>query len=156
MVEQFFKRYGEILGIAEQRSGERETIERRLGQSRAELAAVLDGRLAEALGGDDADAYIETVRQRREAVEAEEEALFSVEDTPRDLPPPTELREDWENRTLEQKRVLIGTAFEAIFLRRARSPREPVGDRLRFFRAGTAPPLPVRGQRTEIRSVDID
>lgn len=156
VVERFFERFGDMSAQARKRSSERTALEARHAASKAELTAALSGSLAEALGGEDSDLFIETVRQRREAAEAAEEAVLAVEDPLADLPAPTDLHADWENRTLQQKRALVGTGFDAIFLRRARSPREPVGDRLRFFTSGTAPPLPVRGQRSEIRSVDVD
>lgn len=156
VLKQFFDRYGSLPAEAQKRTEERATHEARLEASRSELTAVLDGRLAEALGGEHAELYIATVRQRREAVERDEDAVLEIDDDFDSLPLATDLKADWGNRTLQQRRTFIGLAYDAIFLRRARSPREPVGDRLRFFATGTAPPLPVRGQRTEIRSVDVD
>jgi site-specific DNA recombinase len=152
----FFEAYGDLHAQYRTRTEERGEIERNLAANRAELAAALDERLVDALGGEDADAYVLTVRHRREAVERDEERLAAVEDDPDSLPDPTSLREDWENLTLQERRALIASAYSAVFLRRARSPREPAVDRLRFFGPGEAPPLPVRGQRGEIRSVAID
>lgn len=156
VVEAFFRDYGDLFAEHHRRTDEREEIRRRLEASKAELSATLDARLIEALGGSEADAYLDTVRRRREAVEADEAALAQLDDSGLDLPSPTDLKRDWENRTLQQKRLLIGSAYDSIFLRRARNPREaPVG-RLRFFTVGTGPPVPIRGKRGTIRSVDVD
>lgn len=156
VVGQFFDAYGDIHARYHQRTDERSGIERALTTARAELAAALDERLAEALGGESADAYVSVVRRRREEVDRCEEQLAELDDDPALLPDPTSLRSTWEALALQEQRALIGSAYDAIFLRRARSPREPVADRLRLFTAGTAPPLPIRGQRGEIRSVDVD
>lgn len=156
VVERFFAAYGDLHAGYRARTAKRTQVEQELAVSRAEFDAALDERLVEALGGDDADAYLAVVRARREAMERKEDELAEIEDEPDALPDPTSLREDWDNRTLLQRRALIGSAYSAIFLRRARDPREPAIDRLRFFDPGEAPPLPLRGQRGEIRSVDID
>lgn len=155
-VERFFEDYSEIRARFHHRSDERSEIERSLATNRAELTAALDERLVEALGGEDSVTYIETVRRRREAVEADEEALAVIDDDPDELPESTLLREMWPNMNLQEKRALIGSAFDGIYLRRSTSPREPTVDRVRFFDIGTGPPTPVRGQRSEIRSVAVD
>jgi site-specific DNA recombinase len=156
VVERFFEEYERARLRFYKRTDERAKTEERLDRNRAELAAALDERLTDALGGETSDAYIAMVRQRREAVEADEDALASLDDETADLPDPVELQADWANRTLQQRRALIGSVYDAIFLRRAAKPTEPPGDRLRFFDLGTAPPLPVRGQRGEIRSVEVN
>lgn len=156
VVERFFESYGNLYTSFRARTSERGAIEREVSAARAELTAALDERLAEALGGEDAEDYVKTVRRRREAVEAAEEKLAELDDDPAALPDPVTLREDWNNLDLRERRALLGSGFGAIFLRRARSPREDAGDRLRFFAPGQTPVLPVRGQRGEIRSVDVD
>lgn len=156
VTERFFSDYGDLFASYHERSTERDDAEQDLAVARAELAAVVDGRLADALGGDDSEDFLRIVRERREAVEGAEARLAELDDDPTALPDPTSLREDWENLTLQERRALIGSAYGAIFLRRAISPREPAADRVRFFPVGDTPPLPVRGQRGEIRSVDID
>jgi DNA invertase Pin-like site-specific DNA recombinase len=156
VVERFFFAYGDLFASFHRRTNERDEIELRIAEGRAELSAALDARLVEALGGEESETYLATVRRRREAIEADEEVLAGLDDTGIDLPRPAELQGDWGKRTMQQKRVLIASAYDSIFLRRARSPREPVGDRLRLFPAGAGPPLPVRGKRGVIRSVDVD
>lgn len=152
----FFESYGEMYASFNARSEDRTEVEEGLAKAQAERAAVLDGRLGEALGGEDSDTFLQVVRERQEAVEREEERLAELEDDPAALPDPTTLRGDWENMSLQDRRSLIGSGYGAIFVRRARSPREPAVDRLRFFAPGETPPLPVRGQRGDIRSVDVD
>lgn len=156
VVERFFATYDDLFGRFHKRTDEREEVERRLTQGRAELSAALDERLVEALGGEDSETYIATVRRRREAIEADEGLLDSLDDDSPDLPHPQGIKDIWDELQMVQRRALLGSAYESIFLRRARSPREPAGDRLRFFAAGTSPPLPVRGKRGTIRSVEVD
>jgi site-specific DNA recombinase len=156
VIEQFFRDYGEIRLRAHRRSDERHEIERRLAVGRAELEAALDERLVEALGGENSTAYIEMVRRRREAVEKDEDALAALDDMAPELPDLAAIEEGWPTFTLVQRRTLLGAAYDAIYLRRATEPREPTVNRLRFFDIGTGPPTPTRGQRGEIRSVNVE
>lgn len=154
--ERFFADYGDIIARFQKRSDERSQAEQGLVGARAELTAALDERLADALGGPESGAYLTTVRARREAIERLEARLAELDDDPSILPNPSTLRELWPDLALQERRALISSAYDGIFLRRSSSPREPAGDRLRFFATGTGPPLPIRGQRGEIRSIDVD
>jgi len=156
VVARFFDELGELRALARESTDEMEAVEEALEQARSELKAMLDERLVEAMGGEKADLYVSAVRERREEVEHAEAKLAELDGGRDDLPEPTTLRRAWSRLDLLERRALLGAAYDGIFLRPATSPKEPPGERLRFFGPGKAPPLPVRGQRSVIRSVEFD
>jgi site-specific DNA recombinase len=132
---------------------ELEAAEQVLRVARNELDAALDTSLVDALGGSDSEAYLETIRRRREAVEEAEAAIAAIQrSTPPDpdIPESIVLSELWPDLSLVEQRRLLSAAFETVFVRRTPSGRGgefPIADRTWFCLWGEAPELPVRGKR---------
>jgi DNA invertase Pin-like site-specific DNA recombinase len=131
-----------------------------LASAEAELEAALDGRLADALGGSESDAFLRTVEKRHAAVEALKEKLAEVEQRRAPVEVETNLAEVWDDLTLEDRRRLLHSVFDSVFVWRTpdtgRKGKFPIADRARLFLAGEGPPVPVRGRRGAIRTLPLD
>lgn len=129
----------------------------------AELNAVLDRSLADALGGDDASEYVALVKTRRETLEAAREDLAEIEERRRpaaagDIILFSEL---WPDLPMSEQRLLLASVFDCVFVRRtpvgARAGGSvPIEDRVHFCHVGDAPDLPVKGTRWEPKPFDFD
>jgi site-specific DNA recombinase len=131
-----------------------------LAEAEAELEAALDGRLADALGGPQSDAFLRTVEKRHAEVEALRGQLRESEGTRRRLDLETDLREAWDDLTLDDRRRLLHSVFDSVFLWRTgakgRNGKLPIAERAKLFLASEGPPVPVRGQRGVIRTLPFD
>ncbi len=125
-----------------------------VAEAEAELEATLDGRLADALGGLQSDAFLRAVEKRHAALEALREQLREAEGTRRRLDLDADLAGAWENLSLDDRRRLLHSVFDAVFVRR--SGQAPIAERTKLFLAGEGPPVPIRGQRGVIRVLPFD
>ena len=132
----------------------------KLAAAEAELEAALDGRLAEALGGSESDAFLRTVEKRHAAVEALRAELAEVEQQRVPVDVEANLVDVWDDLTLEDRRRLLHSVFDSVFVWRTpdagRKGKFPIADRTRLFLAGEGPPVPVRGRRGTIRTLPLD
>lgn len=143
---------------------EEENDERRLtdalAAAEAELEAALDGRLAEALGGANSDAFLRTVERRNATVEALREELAEVQSTRSPVALDIDLDEVWDDLNVEQRRRILHSVFDSVFIwrtpDRGRNGKFPIEQRARLFLAGEGPPVPRRGQRGTIRTLPFD
>jgi hypothetical protein len=131
-----------------------------LSAAEAELEAALDGRLAEALGGSESDAFLRTVEKRHAAVEALKAELAEVEQQRAPVEIEANLADVWDDLTLEDRRRLLHSVLDSVFVWRTpetgRKGMFPIADRARLFLAGEGPPVPVRGRRGTIRTLPLD
>lgn len=135
-------------------------LARALADAEAELEAALDGRLADALGGPQSDAFLRTVEKRHAAVEELRERQREAEGTERRLDLEADLESVWEDLTLDDRRRLLHSVFDSVFVRRTsesgRNGKLPIAERSRLFLAGEGPPVPVRGRRGAIRTLPFE
>lgn len=131
-----------------------------LAEAEAELAATLDGRLADALGGEGSDAFLRTVEKRNAEVGALREQLSEAAQTRSPIEVEADLGSVWEDLTLEDRRRLLHSVFDSVFLWRTgskgRNGKVPVAERAKLFLAGEGPPVPVRGRKGTIRTLPLD
>jgi DNA invertase Pin-like site-specific DNA recombinase len=131
-----------------------------LAEAEAELDAALDGRLADALGGPQSDAFLRTVEKRHAGVEALRERQREADGTRQRLDLEADLESVWGDLTLEDRRRLLHSAFDSVFVWRTseggRNGKFPIAERTRLFLAGDGPPVPVRGRRGTIRTLPFD
>lgn len=131
-----------------------------LATAEAELEAALDGRLADALGGDESDAFLRTVEKRNAAVEALRSQLAEAEQQRAPVEVETNLAAVWDDLGLEDRRRILHSVFDSVFVWRtpgtARKGKFPIKKRTRLFLAGEGPPVPVRGRRGTIRTLPFD
>jgi hypothetical protein len=130
-------------------------LRERLAGAEAELGAALDTRLQEALGGAGAATYLAEVRRRREAVDAAQADLRDAEDRLVPMPDVADLLETWPDLTLSEQRDLLASALDSVFVRQGGTgPVSDVAARVRLFPRGQGPPVPSRGQKGTIRSIE--
>lgn len=126
----------------------------------AELEAALDGRLADALGGPQSDAFLRTVEKRHAAVEALRDQLAEAQSERTPAAIEANLESVWDDLTLEDRRRLLHSVFDSVFVWRTsdvgRNGKFPIENRSRLFLAGDGPPVPVRGQRGTIRTLPLN
>ena len=131
-----------------------------LGQAEAELEAALDGRLADALGGAQSDAFLRTVEKRNAEVEKIRDQLADAEQERNPAQIEADLVGVWDDLTLEDRRRLLHSVFDSVFVWRTpdqgRNGKFPIAKRTKLFLAGEGPPVPVRGQRGTIRTLPLD
>jgi hypothetical protein len=131
-----------------------------LAAAEAELEATLDGRLADALGGPQSDAFLRTVEKRHAAVEVLRDELAEAQTERAPVEIEADLETVWDDLTLEDRRRLLHSVFDSIFVWRTsdngRNGKFPIEKRSRLFLAGEGPPVPVRGQRGTIRTLPLD
>lgn len=131
-----------------------------IAEAEAELEAALDGRLADALGGPNCEAFLKAIAKRHSEVEALRTRLRESEGTRDRLELEADIASSWEDLTLDDRRRLLHSAFDSVFVRRTgtkgRNGKFPIAERARLFLAGEGPTVPVRGQRGIIRTLPID
>jgi DNA invertase Pin-like site-specific DNA recombinase len=157
VTEQLFEFAEGATGRSVEDDGADAELAQALAEAEAELEATLDGRLADALGGHQSDAFLRTVEKRHAAVEALREGLREAEGTRHRLDLEADLGSVWEDLTLEDRRRLLHSVFDSVFVWRTsesgRNGKLPIADRTRLFLAGEGPPVPVRGRRGTIRTL---
>jgi site-specific DNA recombinase len=123
----------------------------------SELEAALDGRLADALGGANSEAFLRTVERRNATVEALRDELAETQSQRTPVALDADLEEVWDDLSVEQRRRVLHSVFDSVFVWRTpeggRNGKFPVAERTRLFLAGEGPPVPRRGQRGTIRNL---
>jgi len=160
VIERLFEFAEGAAGRAVEEEGEGAELARALAEAEAELDAALDGRLAEALGGSESDAFLRTVEKRHAAVESMREKVGEAELARS----PSEIEADlggvWDDLTVEDRRRLLHSVFDSVFVWRINDKgtggKFPIAERAKLFLAGEGPPVPVRGQRGVIRTLPFD
>jgi DNA invertase Pin-like site-specific DNA recombinase len=141
--ERFFERLGDYRLLSVKDDAATVALEGRLAEAEAELAAALDTRLADALGGVDDARYLDLVAARREAVDLIVGELADLEGTAVDELPDFDLEEVWPELELEEQRRLLRSTIDCVFVRRG----DDVLERTHICWRGEAPELPVGGRR---------
>lgn len=137
----FFDRVGEYRLWSVEGTQEIEDAEALLTAAEAELDAALDIRLADALGGESAR-YLELVADRQQAVGVAQAALAKAQSSRLELPD-ANLSEVWPDLSLHERRRLLASALDCVFVRRG----SDVVARTHFCWHGEAPELPTSGRR---------
>jgi DNA invertase Pin-like site-specific DNA recombinase len=131
-----------------------------LAAAEAERDAALDERLADALGGAESDVYLRTLESRQARVDALLEARAESEQVREPAEIEADLEEVWEDLTLEDKRRILHSVFDSVFVWRINDKgtggKFPIAKRTKLFLVGEGPPVPVRGQRGTIRTLPLD
>lgn len=147
-------------GAQTQEPDEESTLAAELATAEAERDAALDQRLADALGGANSDVYLRTVEQRQGRVDALLEALAESEQAREPAEIEADLEEVWGDLTLEDKRRVLHSIFDSVFVWRINDKgtggKFPIAKRTKLFLVGEGPPVPVRGQRGMIRTLPLD
>ncbi len=107
----------------------------------AELDAILDAELRTVLGSD-SDAYLRAVRDRQTKLDRARAALDSSEQIAGRVKS-FAVADIWSDASVHERRALLAAAFDCVFVR----PGGRVPDRIFVCDPGTAPDLPIRGQR---------
>ena len=147
---------------ARTQSGEDDsTLPAELAAAEAERDAALDARLADALGGSDSDVYLRTLESRQARVDDLLAACAEREQEREPAEIEADLEDVWEDLTLEDKRRVLHSVFDSVFVWRISDKGEigqkaPIAKRTKLFLAGEGPPVPVRGRRGTIRSLPRD
>jgi hypothetical protein len=141
VLDHFFDRVGEYRLWTQQGTAEIAEAEGRLVEAEHELDAALDTRLAEALGGESAR-YLELVADRRHAVDAAAAELATAQSSTVDLPD-MDLSDVWPDLSLHDRRRLLRSALDCVFVRRG----SDAVDRTHFCWRGEAPEIPTSGRR---------
>ena len=148
------------VGEATDEEGEEDRITDALAAAEAELEVALDGRLADALGGANSDAFLRTVERRNAAVEGLREQLAEAESQRTPVALDADLEEVWGDLDVEQRRRVLHSVFDSVFVwrtpERGRNGKFPIAERTRLFLAGQGPAVPRRGQRGTIRTLPFD
>ncbi|MDX6654552.1 MAG: site-specific recombinase [Solirubrobacterales bacterium] len=146
-------------GETTEEEGEEKRLTDALAAAEAELEATLDGRLADALGGANSDAFLRTVERRHATVESLREELAEVQSTRAPVALDIDLEEVWGDLDVEQRRRVLHSVLDSVFVWRTpgggRKGKFPIERRTRLFLAGEGPPVPRRGQRGTIRTLPI-
>lgn len=150
VMEAFWSIVGDYAVTGEARAAEVEEAQVELRVAEQDLDAALDTRLADALGGSDADRYIALVEAKRRRVEEVRQVVSEAEREARVASLGTmNLRELWPDLSLYDQRRLLASVLDAVFVRRGN------GERLWICRRGEAPELPIRGQRWSPKPFDF-
>ena len=159
VVERLFEFAREAKGRSVEPNGEDAELAQALAEAETELEAALDGRLSDALGGPQSDAFLRTVKKRHTAVEALRERQRESESTRRRLDFEADLEGVWGNLALEDRRRLLHSVFDSVFVWRINNKgtggKFPIAERAKLFLAGEGPPVPKRGQRGTIRTLPL-
>lgn len=160
VIEQLFKFAEGATGRAGEAVEEGAELAQALAEAEAELNAALDGRLADALGGAESDAFVRMVEKRHTQVEALREQLGQSEPTRTPIEIEADLAGVWDDLTLEDRRRLLHSVFDSAFVWRTsavgRNGKLPITERAKLFLAGEGPPVPVRGRKGTIRTLPFD
>jgi hypothetical protein len=116
--------------------------EGRLLAAETELDAALEIRLADALGGADADRYLRALADRRRAVDTATAELASMVGSRVDLPG-KEAVEAWADLPLHDRRRLLRSVLDCVFVRRG----SDLTERIHFCWRGESPEVPRPGRR---------
>lgn len=131
-----------------------------LKEAKAELNAALDGRLADALGGAESDAFVRMVQTRHAKVESLRERLAESEAARAPVEVEADLPNVWDDLALEDRRRLLHSVFDSAFVWRTsaagRNGKLPIAERAKLFLAGEGPPVPTRGRKGTIRTLPFD
>lgn len=126
--------------VAREVANDTTELEARVVAAEMELDAILSADLRRA-AGEDSDAFIRAVTDRREALEVARAELESAQV----IGEMTDLSVIglWPDLDLVEQRNLLASALDAVFIR----PGGTVPDRVFICWPGEAPDLPIRGQR---------
>jgi site-specific DNA recombinase len=131
-----------------------------IAAAEAERDAALDERLADALGGPKSDVYLRTVESRQARLDALLEARAESEQVREPAEVEADLEDVWEDLTLEDKRRVLHSVFDSVFVWRINNKgaggKFPIAKRAKLFLVGEGPPVPVRGGRGTIRTLPFD
>ncbi len=107
-----------------------------------------DPRIIETLGVEHfADGLAARKRELDDAL-ARLEAAYANTTLPEGVPRSVELRDLWRDLAVEEKRRMLGSVIDCVFLRRGRSRHDPIDGFIHICFRGEAPdPLPRRGDR---------
>ncbi|MGN6256610.1 MAG: recombinase family protein [Solirubrobacterales bacterium] len=155
VVEQLFA-FARDAKARTQSDEEESTLPAELAAAEAERDAALDSRLADALGGPQSDVYLRTLASRQERVDELLEALAEIEHQREPAEIEADLEEVWEDLTFEDKRRVLRSVFDSVFVWRRDDKKSPIAKRAKLFFAGEGPPVPVRGRRGTIRTLPFD
>ncbi len=160
VVERLFEFAEGATGREEQADDQGTELTQALAEAEAELNAALDGRLADALGGAESDAFVRMVEKRHGEVESLREQLAQSEQARTTIEIEADLAGVWDDLTLEDRRRLLHSVFDSAFLwrtsARGRNGKLPIAERAKLFLAGEGPPVPVRGRKGTIRTLPFD
>jgi DNA invertase Pin-like site-specific DNA recombinase len=160
VVERLFEFAEGATGRAGQADDHGAELAQALAEAEAELNAALDGRLADALGGAESDAFVRMVEKRHGKVESLREQLGQSEQARSPIEIEADLAGVWDDLTLEDRRRLLHSVFDSAFLwrtsARGRNGKLPIAERAKLFLAGEGPPVPVRGRKGTIRTLPFD
>jgi DNA invertase Pin-like site-specific DNA recombinase len=118
-----------------------EEAEGQLLGAEAELDAVLDTRLSEALGSD-SERYLELIADRQGLVDAAKGDLIAAQRAQVALPG-SDVADIWPDLDLHERRRLLASALDCVFVRRGRD----LARRTHLCWRGEAPDLPRSGAR---------
>jgi hypothetical protein len=156
VVGQFFGQLERLEVEPFEDSSELAQVEDEITAAEADLGVYRDDtRIADALG---ADRYVAGLEQRRAKLDqllrrrAELEAASDRADGLN----PVELRELWPELTVDERRRLLRSHIECVFLRRGRPRHDPIARFIWICWRGEAPDSPAAGRRGTSRSRPSD
>jgi hypothetical protein len=94
-------------GETTEEGGEEARLTEAIAAAEIELEVALDGRLADALGGANSEAFLRTVERRNAAVESLHEELAEVQTQRAPVVLDTNLEEVWDDLDVEQRRRVL-------------------------------------------------
>lgn len=139
VLERFFTGLGEYSARAVADTDAVAAAADALSEAEVELDAALDARLAEIL---DDDRRMALVRDRQALVDRRREELADAR-LAEPLDPAVDFAELWPDLSLQERRHLLASVLDAVFVRRGTD----VGERTFVCWRGEGPELPVRGRR---------
>ncbi|MBA3263126.1 MAG: recombinase family protein [Thermoleophilaceae bacterium] len=150
VVEEFFAQLERLEVEPFEDSSELAEVEDEIRTAEADLAVYRDDtRIANALG---ADRYVAGLEERRGQLDkllrrrAELEAPFDRANGFN----PVELREVWPELNVDERRRLLRSHIECLFLRRGRTRHDPIAPFVWICWRGETPDLPRRGQKGHV------
>ena len=146
VVERFFAGLGDYSARAVADTDALALASDALVEAEIELDAALDTRLAKIL---DDDRRMALVRNRQGVVERCRQELADARTA--QPPPDVRLLATWPDLSLQERRHLLGSVLDAVFVRRGTD----VGERTFLCWRGEGPELPVRGRRWRPRRFDF-
>jgi DNA invertase Pin-like site-specific DNA recombinase len=147
VVEQFFGQLERLELEPIHDGGELVTVETEIRAADADLAVYRDdSRIAGALG---ADRYVAGLEERKTKVDALLRRRAELEgqlDRPGGVNP-VELRQVWDDLAVDERRRLLKSHIDCVFLRRGRTRYSPIEPFVWICWRGELPDVPRRGQR---------
>ena len=149
VVEQFFAELGRLELEPVDGLVALDAIEARVDRAQAALEVFRDDpRVIEALGAEMFAAGLAARRAELDDALEELDRAHAMVKTPTGVPRSVELRELWPELTVQEKRRMLGTVIDCVFLRRGRSRHDAIDGFVHICFRGEAPALmPRRGQR---------